>query len=402
MSAPARLDRLLRAFDEASIGWALLRAPEALARSDGDIDLLVRPGDVARVRGLVEAHGFVRVPMPRDLHAADYDAPSDRFIWLHVQTELRLGERAVPAADVLDVVVRDPLPRLPDDWLLWTLLLHALLDKGAIAPRHRETLARLAPSVGAAARACPLAAIAARRGLAPQTVLELVRAGAWEDLERLPVSPPPAPAVASRKRLTGALRAARGRWRRRGVGVAVIGPDGAGKSTLVRGLAADLPFPVHLLYMGLTGGRLPKADALRVPGLVLAARLAIVWVRYGVGVAHRLRGEVVLFDRYVLDGTVPSGRALRPLARVSRRLQASACPRPDLVLLLDASGGTLHDRSGEYDEGTLESWRTAYERLRGTRGVEVIDAEQPADVVRREAKALIWRCYADRWRPSSA
>ena len=378
--------------------WALLRSPAALAGREGDVDLLVLPHDVEHVRRIATSHGFVPVPMPRDLHAADYDAAADRFIWLHVQTELRLGRSALPAATVLDVTVRDPLPRLPDDWLLWTLLLHARLDTGKIAERQRATLAQLARSTGTAAAGCPLATVAQEHRLHPQALLELVCAGAWGELERLPVTPPPAPAAPAHRRLSAAVERARWHWRHRGIGVAVIGPDGAGKTTLVRGLRRDLPFPVRVLYMGLTGGRLRKADALRLPGVVLAARLAILWVRYGIGLAYRLRRHVVVFDRYVLDGTVPSGAVLSPLARTSRRAQAFACPRPDLVLVLDASGDTMHRRAGEYDSDTLESWRAAYERLRGTRRVAMIDAEQPADVVLREAKTLIWRRYADRWR----
>jgi thymidylate kinase len=209
-----------------------------------------------------------------------------------------------------------------------------------------------------------------------------------------------APSAHSRaQRLTGLRRHVRGLWTRRGIAVAVIGPDGAGKTTLVNGLRETLPFETRILYMGLTGGRLPRADALRVPGVVLAARLAILWLRWGAGLYHRTRGRLVVFDRYVLDGTVPSGARLTPLARVSRRLQASACPRPDVVLLLDASGATLHARSGEYDADRLESWRVAYRRLEGRiDGLHVLDAERPADAVRRDALAIVWRCYAERWK----
>jgi thymidylate kinase len=190
---------------------------------------------------------------------------------------------------------------------------------------------------------------------------------------------------------------------RRGIAVGVIGPDGAGKTTLVNGLRDALPFPTRILYMGLTGGRLPRADALRVPGVVLAARLAILWLRWAVGLYHRARGRVVLFDRYTFDGTVPSGRRQRMLARASRRLQARACPQPDLVLLLDASGDTMHARKGEYEPERLEEWRAAYGRLGGRLArLEVLDAEQPVDAVRRDALAAIWRCYAERWRQAAA
>ena len=400
---PARLAAVFRALDESGVRWSLLRPPQSLAEPAGDVDLLVDPAALARVRELLIAQGFVAVPLGgRDLHAADFDAASGRLLWLHVQPELRVAGATLPAAAVLDGAVRDPLPRPDDAWLLWIVLLHGLVDKGRIAARHRPSLARLASTPGAAQS--PLATLAARRGLAPSAVLRLVAAEKWERLAALPVVPPPAAARVPRAaRVAAALRSARGLWERRGIGVAVIGPDGAGKTTLVDGLRASLPLPTRTLYMGLTGGRMPKADRLRVPGLVLAGRLAILWVRYGVGLYHRARGRIVLFDRYALDGNVPSGADPGPLARLSRRVQAAACPTPDLVLLLDASGATMHRRKGEYDPARLETWRAAYARLQGrVRGLEVLDAERPADDVCREAVALVWRCYAERRRPRAA
>src|SRR5439155_19587320 len=105
-----------------------------------------------------------------------------------------------------------------------------------------------------------------------------------------------------------------------------------------------------------------------------------------------------LFDRYTLDGLVPSGARLGPLPRLSRRVQAVAVPQPALLLLLDASGAAMHARKGEYEPAQLEEWRDAYKRLRArVRRLEVLDAERPADAVRRDATAHIWRCYAKRW-----
>jgi thymidylate kinase len=104
----------------------------------------------------------------------------------------------------------------------------------------------------------------------------------------------------------------------------------------------------------------------------------------------------VLFERYTLDGAVPSGMRLSRAGRLSRRVQRWACPLPDLVLLLDASGPTMHARSGEYDPAVLESWRVAFHRLRASVPVlEVIDAEQAPEAVRREAEARIWRRYRE-------
>jgi thymidylate kinase len=392
-----RLARVFNALERSDLRWCLLRPAPMLGQAGGDVDLLVEPSSLERVHGLLVGEGFVALPLrKRDLHAVGYDRECQRFLWLHVQTEVRLGTDALAARTVLDTVRPDPLPQPAAGWLFWILLLHDILDKREIPERHRPELARLAGLAGATA--APLAAIAQSNGLDPEVTGGLVRARDWVQLQAL-ARGRAAPAPRTRERLDAGVDRLAGAWRRRGVSVAVVGPDGAGKTTLVNGLRAALPFPVRVLYMGLTGGRLPRADALRVPGVVLAARLTLLWGRYGVGVYHRARGRIVLYDRYALDGMVASGAKLGPLGRISRRVQAAAVPQPDLLLVLDASGDVMHARKGEYGPLQLEEWRNAYRRLRGrVRTLEVLDAEQPPDAVRSDAQARIWQCYADRWR----
>jgi thymidylate kinase len=391
-----RLQRLVSALQQSGVRWCLLRPAPMLAQAAGDIDLLVEPSSLEHVRELLVDEGFVALPVQaRDLHLLDYDRDGDRFLWLHVQTQVRLGRDALAARTVLDTVERDPLPQPADEWLFWILLLHDIVDKHEIPERHRPELARLAGAAGEGA--APLRAIAQRQGLDPEVLMALVRAGDWVQLHAL-AGNRTSPARLTLQRLAGAAGRVAGLWRRRGVSVAIMGPDGAGKTTLVNGLRTAFPFPTRVVYMGLTGGRLPRADALRIPGVVLAARLTLLWCRYGVGVYHRARGRIVLCERYTLDGMVPSGAQLGPLGRLSRRVQAVAVPRPELLLLLDASGAAMHARKGEYDPIRLEEWREAYQRLRGrVRALEVLDAEQPPDAVRRDAQARIWRCYAERW-----
>jgi thymidylate kinase len=222
----------------------------------------------------------------------------------------------------------------------------------------------------------------------------LARQGRWLDLLSLQSR------LSERDPFAGRLTAlSRYIGQRRGPGltVAIIGPDGAGKTTLVNSLCASFPVPTCAIYMGLTGGRMPRVEALRTPAVVLAGRLLLLWLRYGLGLYHKATGRIVLFDRYPLDGMVPSGAALGRLARLSRRVQALAVPKPDVVLLLDAPGAAMHARKGEYTPHQLEQWRVAYRRLQGrVRSLQVIDADRPSDAVRRDAQGRIWRCYAER------
>jgi thymidylate kinase len=386
--------RIFMDLDLAGIDWSLLRPRESLVIPEGDVDVLVEPPSLPRVRETLMGYGFVEMPIPGpDLHAALYDAEAARFVWLHIQTALRLADTELPADVLLAEADREEVRQPSDRWLLWIMLLRALVDKGELPERHRRPVQRLAARwTGGPPE---LESLARRHGLDPAGVVADAAAGDWEALLSRRVEQEPA-RVWTLGRVVKAVGGLRRLRHPGGLSVAVIGPDGAGKSTLVEALARSLPLPVRVQYMGLTGGRLRRADALRIPGLVFLARVTILWLRYAPAAYHRARGGIVLFERYTLDGAVPSGRRLSPAARFSRRLQRRACPMPDLVLLLDASGDTLYQRSGEYGAAVLEGWRVAYDGLRASvPQVQAIDAERPAEDVRREAVARIWRRYIE-------
>jgi thymidylate kinase len=395
---PIALAGFLEALDRDDIRWSLLRPAETLALPQGDVDILVEPDAMERVRQILASRDFVAMPVPGpDLHAALYDQEEARFVWVHLQGALRLAGAVVRAEAVLAEVDERGVVRQPGDaWLLWILLLRALVDKGELPERHRPHVMALAQRWQGGPPM--LESLARGHGIEPSEVVAAAAMGDWEGVLRhsVPRSEERPSWLARVGRAPARLRALRDLRYRRGLSVAIIGPDGTGKTTLVKGLARSLPLPTRVQYMGLTGGLLPKADALRVPGLVLAARIAIHWLRYLRGWRHRARGGIVLFERYTLDGAVPSGMRLSRAGSLSRRVQRWACPVPDLVLLLDASGPTMHARSGEYDPAVLESWRVAFHRLRASVPVlEVIDAEQAPEAVRREAEVRIWRRYGE-------
>jgi len=388
----AVLRAFLRALDENEIRWTLLRPVASLASAEGDVDVLVEPASLAAAQAQAERLGYVLVPFRGpDIHAATYDEEAGRFVWVHLQAALRLAGRTIPAGDVLAEAVREGEAERPGDgWLLWILLLRALVDTGRLPERHRDAVSELARRSPAAPE--QLLARARAHGIDPVRAVELATAADWDGLRELSVHRP-GPRQSRTRRVARRLRDLRSR---RGISIAVIGPDGAGKSTLVGALARDLPLPVLVRYMGLTGGLMPRAEALRVPGLVFAARTGILWSRWLRALAHSARGGIVVFERHTLDAYVPSGAALGPAGRLSRRLQGRVVPRPDLVLLLDAPGRTLHERSGEYDAEVLERWRAAYAALeRRVPNVVTLDAERPPDAVRREAEKHVWRRYGE-------
>jgi thymidylate kinase len=321
---------------------------------------------------------------------------------LDLVTEFAFGPRCElrPAAAAACLARRR---RSADGWALsagdefWALLLHCLLDKRT-APEHH--LCRLKELEGLASLESPLAqALPPRVGAA--RLLEQARAGEWSALAERRRALRAAwwrahPAdTAGRSACSAALRLVERpmqAWDRRGASVAVIGPDGAGKSTLAAGLAGAFYFPVRSVYMGLW----PANDAASGPLRVLLRPLT-VWRRYLGALRHRALGRLVVFDRYGYDALLSPRGGWPRLKRAYFAVLARLCPAPDVVLLLDAPGPVLHARSGEYDPARLEADRAEYRLLRGrVPDLVQLDARRPAEAVLADAVDRIWRHYRTR------
>ena len=233
----------------------------------------------------------------------------------------------------------------------------------------------------------------------------------------------------------------------RGLTVAIVGPDGAGKTTVARRLQPMLPVPATYLYMGVSaessnhllpttrlvrfvrrrkgvverGPRIPppadtasersapersaperraagsRAAAKRLRAAArLANRVADESYRQGLASWHRRQGRVVLLDRHVFadyylfdvaaPGPLPLSRRLHGLF-VSRVL-----PPPDLLLYLDVPAELLFERKGEGTVAVLEALRHNYAQLAGVvPAFETIDGTRPVDDVAAEAAAQILR-----------
>jgi thymidylate kinase len=389
------LNAVYRAFDAAGIRWALLRGGHP---ADGDVDLHVSLDDMARAALVLEGFGFIeqRSTGYRP-HRFFLRAGNDGWIKLDLVTELRFGPVAFLAPGLEGALSRrrkvgatfrlDP----PDEF--WALLLHGLLDKPAIDERRRNRLRSLAPHALASPAVANLFASRAEAEALVEAAMDdrWDRAGAWART----LAP-----SGTRARLVALRRAVARRigWRltplhRRGVTVALLAPDGAGKTTTARLLARTFPIPVRTIYMGLYKNprrRLP-------PGVGLAARVALQWSRYTRALYHRRRGRVVLFDRYIYDAEPAAASRARFRDRLRRSVLARSLPRPDLILVLDAPADELLRRKGEHDLARLERDRAHYRAVsERTSTSSLIDATRPPDVVVREVSALIWTALAAR------
>ncbi len=182
-------------------------------------------------------------------------------------------------------------------------------------------------------------------------------------------------------------RSARDR-RAPGLIVAVLGPDGAGKSTLTADLARAFILPTTLLYAGLY-----PADRrrFRLPALGTIALLLRLW-RLALDAAwQRSRGRLVLFDRYASDARLPLPAGAGRRTRLRRGLLAMALPAPDLTIVLDAPVEVLLGRRDEHPAEVIAAQRERYAELaRNARDGAVVDASADASAVRRTVTALIW------------
>ncbi|MEK6720754.1 MAG: hypothetical protein AABZ33_08815 [Chloroflexota bacterium] len=210
--------------------------------------------------------------------------------------------------------------------------------------------------------------------------------------------------------------------------VAVVGPDGAGKSTVVAALPAALPVSTRTVYLGVnleaSRSMLPTTRlALEIkrrgrgrpvltarfdgPGhgrrgilggarrtLRLVAWMAEEWYRAVVVLNHTRSGHLVICDRHFLcdyhaEAVAPrAGRSI--LSRIHGWQLGHLYPRPDLVVVLDAPAEILHARKNEDDLDSLARRRREYLALQDVLpAVVVIDATQPLDAVVAAVAAAI-------------
>lgn len=219
--------------------------------------------------------------------------------------------------------------------------------------------------------------------------------------------------------------------------VALIGPDGAGKTTLTLMLERSGVLPFKYLYMGINIGssnvalptsrlaeRLKKVlggERVRTTSagntslsphrtgrkprgalwaaVRLANRVAEECYRQLLSWWYQLRGYVVLYDRhFVFDfAERPSSDAPEPLSnRIHRRWLTHHYPQPDFVIYLDAPAEVLFARKRESSLEELERRRQALLR-QGSRMSNFVrvDATQPLEKVYGEVLRHI-EAFCDR------
>lgn len=474
------VERLCSELKDAGVLYNHWKSNEAIGRSmsgDNDLDLLVDRQDQGRFLEVLARLGFKAASLPHTrevpavVHYYGLDARSGRLVHVHAHFRLVLGddttknfwlpvERAYLESSSHDGIFPLPAPEFELAVLVLRLVLkHATWDamlqmRGGTAPSERRELAWLEArtdwdTVETVVRehlpfvvdAWPLC----RRAVEPDCPRHLrVRASvsltrALETCARR--SGPRDQTLRLTRRVTWGARRylLRKPMRKRlvtgGAVIALVGGDGAGKSTAVEGVSSWLSRAfvvrqVHLgrppkslttvlvkgaLVAGRRMGRFPELTEPTTPPNDLTAGPSTAWLAWHTLTArdrHRLyararrvaaNGGVVVCDRFPLaelhsmDGARTAwAEGLPGLTRLGAhlvRLEAhyyASFGRPDVLAVLrvdpEVAVRRKHDEEEHYvRRRSTEVWHTAWQPP-----VVVVDAGQPAAAVLADLRRLVW------------
>lgn len=195
------------------------------------------------------------------------------------------------------------------------------------------------------------------------------------------------------------------RWRvrrRRGVVVAVLGPDGSGKDSVIAELRRDpgreflrtrtFHFRPHFgsqhrACVVAPHAQEPRSRAASVAKLgyyALDFVLALPMLAWA-----RARGWLVLFNRNLSDLVADPRRYRYAGSLAAARWCSTLVDRPDLIFVLDAPAQLLAARKRELSPETIATLRSRYRALAGGPAVHVIDAARPLPDVVAEVRAVI-------------
>ena len=206
--------------------------------------------------------------------------------------------------------------------------------------------------------------------------------------------------------------------------VALVGPDGSGKSTISRRLEAEVPVPVRRIYMGVSaessnvmlpstrlalaikarrsrGGENQQASTDDQPHeaarsrrggrvrelLRIANLIAEEWYRQIVAWYHLGRGRLVVFDRhYLADYYFHHVQPAEDNRSAAHRLHGfhleRLYPRPDLVISLEAPPQQLVARKDEDGLDWINRRQAEYAGMAAIfEHFVTVDAGQPIDDV---------------------
>jgi thymidylate kinase len=407
---PDIFERADRALAAAGVRWCRLRD-----RHVGDDDLLTAPADLPDVRMALRSVGFhERRHLGRGTHHAffGYDQIDAAWAKLDVVTDLAYGPwQEWPTGLAEPFLGR--ARKVADEWRLdpddafWALLLHELLDRRDPTPRRLDELAARASGARSDGDGARIVSAALRSGPTADRIIALARDRDAQALSAL--GRRLRRALTHRRRLQTPFRRVTSALSRRfdrldplfvrpGITVALLGPDGAGKSSLAARLGEGAPMRTRQIYLGLYGGSRRGRGPVRVFGRRVPFGTAIrllpaMWGGWARGWVHARRGHLVIFDRHPFDARLADGS--RGKAAIRRSVLGHLLPAPDAIVVLDAPAALLVSRKAEHPIEQIEQQRQRYLQLaERLPHASVIDVSGPLATVAARVTGVVATAFA--------
>lgn len=426
-SAPSLvLSRLFHVLDTAGVPYCILHGYAGYPRAiPSDVDCVVSGGWLpGRLAELLRQHreqlGARVVQWLQHEATAHYfvlaiDGAPATFLAFDASSDYRArGRRFYSGREILDR--RQPCRDfwIPPPALEFGYYLVKRIGKGVLEPRHQARLSELYAADPSGCRNEVARFWAEAEG---GLIAEAAASGRWEAVTRvLPtlrrhlLAPPSLSGWWNRLGFacSDVVRRARRWWRPTGAFVVLLGPDGAGKSSVADGVRAALgpafrrtalghfnpDLFARAAARGAAGASAPHEQAPRtLPASLLKAAYwlfdftAGYWMRIRPAV---VRSTLVVYDRYLPDAQVDPRRYRFQGPAWTLRAVWRLVPKPDLVVLLDAPTEVLRARKTEVSLPETARQREEYRSLVGRLpNGHVVDAARPLAEVVGEVERLV-------------